>query len=127
MNSYAFRHNLKSKKTDKILASANVGVCRRCSDKIEWRKKYRKVRGVVMRPRVAVAARPCPAWRGRPVEIQAGNSGLPTHRDSIPCVSPTKILAVVQTALATGKVQPLLPKERPCSLSYHLWQVRDER
>jgi len=42
-NSFAFRHNPKSKKTDKILASPNVGVCRRCYDKIEWRKKYRKV------------------------------------------------------------------------------------
>lgn len=42
-NSFAFIHNPKSKKTDKILASANVGVCKRCYDKIEWRKKYRKV------------------------------------------------------------------------------------
>ena len=42
-NSFAFHHNPKSKKTDKILASANVGVCKRCYDKIEWRKKYRKV------------------------------------------------------------------------------------
>eukprot|EP00984_Skeletonema_dohrnii_P020896 scaffold10294_cov102-Skeletonema_dohrnii-CCMP3373.AAC.6 len=41
-NSFAFRHNPKSKKTDKILNSPNVGVCRRCHDKIEWRKKYRK-------------------------------------------------------------------------------------
>ena len=42
-NSFAFIHNPKSKKTDKILASPNVGVCKRCYDKIEWRKKYRKV------------------------------------------------------------------------------------
>lgn len=42
-NSFAFRHNPKSKKTDKILSSPNVGVCKRCHDKIEWRKKYRKV------------------------------------------------------------------------------------
>jgi len=41
-NTFAFKHNLKSKKTDKILASPNVGMCRRCHDKIEWRKKYRK-------------------------------------------------------------------------------------
>lgn len=41
-NSFAFRHNPGSKKTDKILSSPNVGVCRRCYDKIEWRKKYRK-------------------------------------------------------------------------------------
>lgn len=41
-NSFAFRHNPKSKKTDKILASPNVGVCKRCHEKIEWRKKYRK-------------------------------------------------------------------------------------
>ena len=41
-NTFAFRHNPKSKKTDKILNSPNVGVCRRCHEKIEWRKKYRK-------------------------------------------------------------------------------------
>jgi hypothetical protein len=41
-NTFAFKHNIKSKVTDKILASPNVHVCRRCHDKIEWRKKYRK-------------------------------------------------------------------------------------
>jgi len=41
-NAFAFAHNPKSKLTAKILASPNVGVCRRCRDKIEWRKKYRK-------------------------------------------------------------------------------------
>ncbi len=41
-NSFAFHHNPKSKLTDKILSSPNEGVCRRCYDKIEWRKKYRK-------------------------------------------------------------------------------------
>ncbi|KAL7530733.1 hypothetical protein ACHAWF_003497 [Thalassiosira exigua] len=41
-NSFAFRHNPNSKKTDKILSSPNAGVCRRCHEKIEWRKKYRK-------------------------------------------------------------------------------------
>jgi len=41
-NTFAFQHNPKSKLTAKILASPNVGVCRRCRDKIEWRKKYRK-------------------------------------------------------------------------------------
>lgn len=41
-NSFAFKHNPGSKKTEKILSSPNTGVCRRCHDKIEWRKKYRK-------------------------------------------------------------------------------------
>lgn len=41
-NTFAFRHNPKSKLTEKILASPNEGVCRRCHDKIEWRKAYRK-------------------------------------------------------------------------------------
>jgi len=41
-NSFAFRHNPKSKLTEKILASPNVGLCRRCREKIEWRKQYRK-------------------------------------------------------------------------------------
>ena len=41
-NKFAFHHNPKSKLTDKILQSPNVHVCRRCHEKIEWRKKYRK-------------------------------------------------------------------------------------
>jgi Uncharacterized conserved protein (DUF2039) len=41
-NSFAFRHNPNSKKTIKILNSPNEHVCRRCHDKIEWRKQYRK-------------------------------------------------------------------------------------
>jgi len=36
------RHNPKSKLTEKILASPNTGKCKRCHDKIEWRKQYRK-------------------------------------------------------------------------------------
>mmetsp|Transcript_15525 Transcript_15525/g.18928 ORF Transcript_15525/g.18928 Transcript_15525/m.18928 type:complete len:287 (+) Transcript_15525:79-939(+) len=41
-NAFAFRHNPKSKLTAKILASPVEGLCRRCHEKIEWRKKYRK-------------------------------------------------------------------------------------
>ena len=41
-NTFAFKHNPKSKKTQKILESPNIHVCRRCHDKIEWRKQYRK-------------------------------------------------------------------------------------
>ena len=41
-NTFAFKHNPKSKLTDKILSSPNQHVCRRCHDKIEWRKQYRK-------------------------------------------------------------------------------------
>lgn len=41
-NTFAFRHNPHSKLTKQILAAPNVHVCRRCHDKIEWRKQYRK-------------------------------------------------------------------------------------
>lgn len=41
-NAFAYKHNPKSKKTEKILNSPNIHVCRRCHEKIEWRKKYRK-------------------------------------------------------------------------------------
>ena len=41
-NSFAFRHNPNSKLTKKILGLKNEGLCRRCTDKIEWRKQYRK-------------------------------------------------------------------------------------
>lgn len=38
----AFTHNPKSKKSMKIMATPVTGLCRRCTEKIEWRKKYRK-------------------------------------------------------------------------------------
>ena len=41
-NTFAFTHNSKSKLTAKILAMPNDGLCKRCWDKVEWRKKYRK-------------------------------------------------------------------------------------
>jgi hypothetical protein len=41
-NKFAFKHNPKSKLTEKILSSPNIHVCQRCYDKIEWRKQYRK-------------------------------------------------------------------------------------
>jgi len=41
-NTFAFRHNPKSKKTERILASPIEGLCQRCHEKVEWRKKYRK-------------------------------------------------------------------------------------
>jgi len=41
-NEFAFKHNPKSKLTQKILDSPNVHVCKRCHEKIEWKKQYRK-------------------------------------------------------------------------------------
>jgi hypothetical protein len=43
-NKFAFKHNPKSKKTAKIAKIPNHGVCLRCEEQIEWRKKYRYVR-----------------------------------------------------------------------------------
>jgi hypothetical protein len=42
LNKFAYKHNPCSRKTEKILEMPNIHVCQRCSDKIEWRKKYRK-------------------------------------------------------------------------------------
>ena len=41
-NTFAFSHNPKSKTTAKILNLPIKHCCRRCVDKLEWRKKYRK-------------------------------------------------------------------------------------
>lgn len=41
-NSFAFQHNPKSKKTAKILSSPVNNCCRRCREKLLWRKQYRK-------------------------------------------------------------------------------------
>ncbi|KAI5136850.1 hypothetical protein NEAUS04_1558 [Nematocida ausubeli] len=41
-NTFAFRHNPNSSLTKEIAAIKISGLCRRCTDKIDWRKKYRK-------------------------------------------------------------------------------------
>eukprot|EP01006_Ploeotia_vitrea_P044551 TRINITY_DN66837_c4_g1_i1.p2 TRINITY_DN66837_c4_g1~~TRINITY_DN66837_c4_g1_i1.p2 ORF type:complete len:225 (+),score=127.02 TRINITY_DN66837_c4_g1_i1:61-735(+) len=41
-NQFAFRHNKHSKLSERIMNLPNVGLCRRCTEKIEWRKRYRK-------------------------------------------------------------------------------------
>ena len=41
-NKVAFYHNRNSKKTKTILSLPNAGLCKRCHDIIEWKKKYRK-------------------------------------------------------------------------------------
>ncbi len=41
-NKFAFKHNPNSKKTKKILKITHNLLCKRCTEQIEWRKKYRK-------------------------------------------------------------------------------------
>ncbi|KAA0172167.1 hypothetical protein FNF28_00170 [Cafeteria roenbergensis] len=41
-NTHKFHHNANSKYTKTVLAISNTGVCRRCYEQIEWRKRYRK-------------------------------------------------------------------------------------
>eukprot|EP00727_Mastigamoeba_balamuthi_P005347 m51a1_g14810 hypothetical protein (196) ;mRNA; f:599239-599980 len=41
-NTFAFRHNPHSRKTNAIASLPNEGLCQHCADVIEWRKKYRK-------------------------------------------------------------------------------------
>jgi hypothetical protein len=41
-NQFSFRHNKNSSKTKKILEIPNYGLCHKCTEIIEWRKKYRK-------------------------------------------------------------------------------------
>ncbi|KAJ1962513.1 hypothetical protein H4R35_007346, partial [Dimargaris xerosporica] len=41
-NATAYKHNRNSKQTRKILALPNHGLCPRCHDIVEWRKRYRK-------------------------------------------------------------------------------------
>ncbi|KAL1920051.1 uncharacterized protein VTP21DRAFT_1197 [Calcarisporiella thermophila] len=41
-NTFSYKHNRNSKKTKKIAASPIQGLCARCTEVIEWRKKFRK-------------------------------------------------------------------------------------
>jgi hypothetical protein len=111
-NTFAFRHNPKSKKTEKILSSPNVGVCNRCRDKIEWRKKYRKV--WVTR---VVVSHPPPPFPPPPPTILAFHSS-PLSPGPHPSV---------QAVDAARQVQPLLHAEHPCGVSHHMRDLRMQR
>ncbi|KAJ2550493.1 hypothetical protein EV175_004046 [Coemansia sp. RSA 1933] len=41
-NEFAYKHNKGSKTTKKILELPVDGLCRRCTDQVEWRKQFRK-------------------------------------------------------------------------------------
>jgi hypothetical protein len=41
-NSFTFEHNKNSKKSKAIAVLPNKGVCKKCYEILEWRKKYRK-------------------------------------------------------------------------------------
>ncbi|KAI9221151.1 hypothetical protein BC828DRAFT_381831 [Blastocladiella britannica] len=45
-NTTAFRHNKASKKTKDILALPVQGLCARCFEIVEWRKKFRKYKSL---------------------------------------------------------------------------------
>ena len=46
LNENKFKHNTKSKKSEKIMALSHNGLCHRCHEKIEWKKKYRKYKAI---------------------------------------------------------------------------------
>jgi hypothetical protein len=47
-NTFAFKHNPNSKTTKEILGIMHHGLCKRCNDKIEWRKRFRKYKPLKM-------------------------------------------------------------------------------
>jgi hypothetical protein len=47
-NTFAYKHNPNSKKTKEILSIMHYGLCKRCNDKIEWRKRFRKYKPIKM-------------------------------------------------------------------------------
>ena len=61
-NRFTFKHNPNSKKTKKIAGIQHFGLCRRCDEQIEWKKKYRKYK-----PRRT--AGPCSVCRERKVKL----------------------------------------------------------
>lgn len=44
----AFTHNAKSKKSKAIMEAPINGLCKRCTEQIEWKKQYRKYRLAVI-------------------------------------------------------------------------------
>jgi len=95
-NSFAFRHNPKSKKTQRILEAPVRHVCRRCRDKLEWRKKYRKYK-----PRTGLAGK-CNACQKR----NAVTAAYHTICESCTRTSP-KALALLREWNATRRCEEL--------------------
>jgi hypothetical protein len=102
-NVFAYVHNPKSKTTAKILGSANVGVCRRCHDKIEWRKQYRKYK-----PRTQP---------GRCNGCQKKNVLAAYHTICESCTSNSAhAKTIIEEELASMKEEEEKPKLRACAM-----------
>jgi hypothetical protein len=100
---FAWEHNPKSKMTAKILASPNVGVCRRCHEKIEWRKQYRKYK-----PRTQP---------GRCNGCQKKNVLTAYHTICKSCTSNSATAkAIIEEKLASMKEEEEKPKLRACAM-----------
>lgn len=56
-NKFAFHHNPKSTKTERILSFPIQHVCRKCHEKLEWRKQYRKYKPLTQPSKCNVCAR----------------------------------------------------------------------
>lgn len=57
-NAFAFKHNPNSRKTRSILAIPNTGLCGRCHDIVEWKKKYRKYKPLDRPRKCSACAQP---------------------------------------------------------------------
>lgn len=47
-NDFTYKHNKNSKLTTKIQSIPHTNLCKRCWDKIEWRKKFRKYKPITV-------------------------------------------------------------------------------
>eukprot|EP00456_Euglypha_rotunda_P055768 TRINITY_DN4550_c0_g1_i2.p1 TRINITY_DN4550_c0_g1~~TRINITY_DN4550_c0_g1_i2.p1 ORF type:complete len:219 (+),score=30.03 TRINITY_DN4550_c0_g1_i2:100-756(+) len=78
-NRFAFKHNKNSKKTEAIDKVPIIGVCQRCKEILEWRRRFRKYK-------LAKDARKC-------AQCSAKTVTMPYHVVCKPCAISKKICA----------------------------------
>jgi hypothetical protein len=94
-NKVAFKHNKNSKRTQEIADIPVQGLCRRCHDQIEWRKRYRKYKPLTV-------ARRCSKCQEKTV-------GRAYHNVCDKCARDLKICA--KCSAATGIVEPIVTRQ----------------
>jgi hypothetical protein len=114
-NKFAWTHNPKSKLTAKILESPIVHVCRRCNEKMEWRKQFRKYKPL---------SKP-----GHCNECQQRNVMSAYHTICESCtINSAKAKALIKAATGSSEGDEEIPvpcKKRACAICVKELALRD--
>jgi hypothetical protein len=108
-NTFAFRHNANSVKSIRIAALPNTNCCIRCTEIIEWRKKYRKYKPIK-------DLRKCYSCNQKAVKFAYHVLCCSCCKQQSKCAKCTQLLSVANAAAAEQGNVPQEEEEEPITL-----------